>query len=52
MARSEKVFLVGHKDSARKKDYLAIAKERTEAERLLTALPGATFIKEVTYESR
>jgi len=52
MAKSEKVFLVGHKDSAKKKDYLAIAKERKEAERLLAYLPGASFIKEVAYESR
>ena len=50
--KEETVYLVGHKDSVKKKDFLAVSNSRKEAERLMGVLEGATFIKEVSYESR
>ena len=52
MSKPETVYLVGHKDSAKKKDYLAACNRRSEAERILAETPEATFIKEVSIESR
>ena len=46
------VYLVGHKDSQKKKDYLAITPHLEEADRLRVTIPGATFVKAVTYENR
>ena len=52
MAKAETVYLVGHKDSVKKKDYLAACNYRAEAERIMGEMPEATFIKEVSLESR
>jgi hypothetical protein len=52
MSKTETVWLVGHKDSVKKKDYLAVCKDMSEAMRLRDEMPEATFVKEVTFESR
>jgi hypothetical protein len=52
MSKTETVWLVGHKDSVKKKDYMAVCADEDEAKVLLAHMPGATFIKEVTFETR
>ena len=49
---TETVWLVGHKDSVKRKDYLAVCRDQNEAIHVMTEMEEATFIKEVTFESR
>ena len=46
-SKKKSVWLVGHKDSVKRKDWLAVCVSREEADRILAEMPEASQIKEV-----